>query len=154
MAESGAHRVVALAIDESEHSDNAFHWYCEHIYKEGDYLLLIHVPETYDFTMASPAVVEQLLKELEERVDNLEKKYREKLLARRISGKFRTASGKPGEKIVSVARDERATLIITGTRGLGKFRRTILGSVSDYIVHHSNVPVLVCRWKSPEDTKS
>ncbi|KAI8742907.1 universal stress protein in QAH/OAS sulfhydrylase 3region, partial [Biomphalaria glabrata] len=26
--------------------------YCEHIYKEGDYLLLIHVPETYDFTMA------------------------------------------------------------------------------------------------------
>ncbi|XP_059166697.1 universal stress protein in QAH/OAS sulfhydrylase 3'region-like isoform X2 [Physella acuta] len=151
MADTGAQRIVAIAIDESEHSDNAFQWYCEHIYKENDYLLLIHVPETYDFTMASPAVVEQLLKELEERVDNLEKKYREKLLSRGISGKFRTASGKPGEKIVSVARDERATLIITGTRGLGKFRRTILGSVSDYIVHHSNVPVLVCRWKTQED---
>lgn len=154
MAAADAGRVVAIAVDESEHSDNAFHWYCEHIYKHGDYLLLIHVPESYDFTMASPAVVEQLLKELEERVDNLEKKYRERLLSKRISGKFRTACGKPGEKIVSIAKEENATLIITGTRGLGKFRRTLMGSVSDYIVHHASVPVLVCRWKQKEETKS
>ncbi|XP_012942557.1 universal stress protein in QAH/OAS sulfhydrylase 3'region [Aplysia californica] len=154
MAESGSQRVVAIAIDESEHSDHAFQWYYDHIYKTGDYLLLIHVPETYDFTMASPAVVEQLLKELEERVDNLEKKYRDKLLSKRMSGKFRTASGKPGEKIVSIAHEERATLIITGTRGLGKFRRTILGSVSDYIVHHAVVPVLVCRRKTQHEDSS
>ena len=71
-----------------------------------------------------------------------------------ISGKFRTACGKPGEKIVNIAKEEKATLIITGTRGLGKFRRTIMGSVSDYIVHHACVPVLVCRWKQTDDSKS
>ena len=70
-----------------------------------------------------------------------------------ISGKFRTASGKPGEKIVSIAAEEGAMMIITGTRGLGKFRRTILGSVSDYVVHHSTVPVLVCRNKAEAGDK-
>uniref|UniRef100_A0A0B6XZ49 UspA domain-containing protein n=1 Tax=Arion vulgaris TaxID=1028688 RepID=A0A0B6XZ49_9EUPU len=153
MAEQCKQRVVAIAVDESQHSINAFEWYCDYIRKDGDYLLLIHVPETYDLTLASPSVVEQLLKELEVRVDNLERKYRDKLLARGISGKFRTTSGKPGEKIVSLASEENATFIITGTRGLGKFRRTIMGSVSDYIVHHASVPVLVCRWKTSEDAK-
>ncbi|GFS03716.1 hypothetical protein ElyMa_001156400, partial [Elysia marginata] len=33
--------------------------------------------------LGGPAVVEQLLKELEERVDNLEKKYRDRLLSKR-----------------------------------------------------------------------
>ncbi|XP_041350151.1 universal stress protein YxiE-like isoform X1 [Gigantopelta aegis] len=157
MAKPGQ-RIVAMAIDESEHSDNAFLWYCENVKKDNDYLLLIHVPETYDFTMATvfpkprdltgPSVVETLLKELEQRVDILEKKYREKLQSKGISGKFRTGSGKPGEVIVTIAKEENSSLVITGTRGLGKFRRTILGSVSDYIVHHSNVPVLVCRMKN------
>lgn len=39
----------------------------------------------------------------------------------------------------------KATYVVTGTRGQGKIRRTILGSVSDYIVHHSPVPVVVAR---------
>lgn len=62
-----------------------------------------------------------------------------------IDGKFRTGGGKPGEAILKIAREENATLIVTGTRGLGKIRRTVLGSVSDYVIHHSPVPVLVCR---------
>lgn len=44
-----------------------------------------------------------------------------------------------------MAKEEHADIIVTGTRGQGKIRRTLLGSVSDYIIHHSHVPVLVCR---------
>jgi len=58
-----------------------------------------------------------------------------------------TQASKPGEGIIRVAKDEEASIIVTGTRGLGKLRRTLLGSVSDYLVHHSHVPVLVCRFK-------
>lgn len=67
----------------------------------------------------------------------------------KIDGKFRTGAGKPGEAIIKIAKEENATMIITGTRGLGKIRRTVLGSVSDYVIHHSPIPVLVCRmWFS------
>ena len=58
---------------------------------------------------------------------------------------LRTASGKPGEVICQIAEDVNAAMIITGTRGVGKVRRTILGSVSDYLVNHAVCPVMVCR---------
>ena len=50
----------------------------------------------------------------------------------------------PGEGIMSVAESDGAALIVMGTRGLDPIRRTLLGSVSDYVVRHSRVPVLVC----------
>ena len=62
-----------------------------------------------------------------------------------MTGKFRTSHGKPGEVVCKIAEEENCVLIVTGTRGLGKVRRTFLGSVSDYIIHHSHVPVLVVR---------
>lgn len=62
-----------------------------------------------------------------------------------MSGVLRTASGKPGEVICRIAEEEDAAMIVTGSRGMGKVRRTILGSVSDYLVHHSICPVVVCR---------
>ena len=52
---------------------------------------------------------------------------------------------KPGEIIVDMAEKESASMVVMGTRGLGKIRRTLLGSVSDYVVHHCGCPVLVCR---------
>lgn len=59
-------------------------------------------------------------------------------------------SGKVGEAIVMAAKEENAALIVVGTRGMGKVRRTFLGSVSDYILHHSHVPVLICRHKETQ----
>ncbi|XP_048741472.2 universal stress protein Sll1654-like isoform X2 [Ostrea edulis] len=61
------------------------------------------------------------------------------------TGTVRSAqSSVPGEGIVKTARELNASMIIMGSRGLGTIRRTILGSVSDYVVHHSHVPVIVC----------
>lgn len=60
---------------------------------------------------------------------------------------MKSVGGNPGEVIVRVAKEENASLIVTGTRGMGKIRRTFLGSISDFIIHHSHVPVLVCRHK-------
>lgn len=61
------------------------------------------------------------------------------------AGVLKTTSGKPGEAICRLAEDENAVMIIVGMRGMGKVRRTILGSVSDYLIHHAHCPVVVCR---------
>lgn len=60
-----------------------------------------------------------------------------------IDGEVVRLFGNPGEQIVKKAEDIEATLVITGSRGLGTIRRTVLGSVSDYVIHHSHVPVIV-----------
>lgn len=46
---------------------------------------------------------------------------------------------------MKAANEEGATMIVTGTRGLSKLKRAFLGSVSDYVVHNSPVPVITCR---------
>ena len=50
---------------------------------------------------------------------------------------------KPGQVIVRVANETDASMVVMGSRGMGTIRRTILGSVSDYVVHHCSKPVVV-----------
>ena len=38
---------------------------------------------------------------------------------------------------------DEADLLVLGARGLGRLKSALLGSVSNYVVHHSRVPVLV-----------
>jgi nucleotide-binding universal stress UspA family protein len=51
---------------------------------------------------------------------------------------------RPGEAIVDIAKAEEVSMVVMGTRGLGTVRRTILGSVSDFVLHHAHCPVVVC----------
>ncbi|MBO2454837.1 universal stress protein [Actinomadura barringtoniae] len=54
-------------------------------------------------------------------------------------------SGPIWSTIVDVAADIEATLLVTGTRGLGRAKSVLLGSVSDRILHHAGRPVLIIR---------
>ncbi|KAJ7386700.1 hypothetical protein OS493_006711 [Desmophyllum pertusum] len=56
---------------------------------------------------------------------------------------YKEESNRPGEVICKLAADEKAQFIIMGSRGVGTLRRTFLGSVSDYCVHHTHIPVVV-----------
>jgi nucleotide-binding universal stress UspA family protein len=49
------------------------------------------------------------------------------------------------ETIVNYADSNKMDLIIVGTRGLGGFKKMLLGSVSSGIVSHAHCPVLVVR---------
>ena len=56
---------------------------------------------------------------------------------------FHIPNESAGPGIVGKAKSCGAELIIMGTRGQNKVRRTILGSVSDYVLHHAGIPVAV-----------
>lgn len=64
-----------------------------------------------------------------------------------VGARYRSRSefGHPVDKIVSVAEEEKADLIVLGSRGLGGFQRFLLGSVSDGVLHHAHCPVLIVR---------
>ncbi|KAH9512604.1 hypothetical protein Btru_038924 [Bulinus truncatus] len=48
-----------------------------------------------------------------------------------------------GQALIKEAEREKVDLIILGSRDHGVIRRALLGSVCGYVVHHSQVPVLV-----------
>lgn len=53
--------------------------------------------------------------------------------------------GRPAERIVDVADQVGANLIVMGSRGLGTVKRLLLGSVSEAVVQLASCPVLVMR---------
>jgi nucleotide-binding universal stress UspA family protein len=55
----------------------------------------------------------------------------------------RVFDGHPAEALLQAS--DGAELVVVGQRGLGGFSRSLLGSVSQHLVHHANSPVLVFR---------
>jgi nucleotide-binding universal stress UspA family protein len=51
--------------------------------------------------------------------------------------------GEAGPKIVEKAEENDCDLIVIGNRGLGSVRSILLGSVSNYVVHHIKSPILL-----------
>jgi nucleotide-binding universal stress UspA family protein len=54
-------------------------------------------------------------------------------------------SGEPDKEILRAAEAFGVGLIVIGSRGLGAITRTLMGSVSDYVIRHAHSPVLVVR---------
>jgi nucleotide-binding universal stress UspA family protein len=53
--------------------------------------------------------------------------------------------GPAAEEIVEVAEELGAGLIVMGSRGHGRLRRALMGSVSDAVVRHAHCPVTIVR---------
>ncbi|KAJ3352112.1 hypothetical protein GGF32_003914 [Allomyces javanicus] len=55
--------------------------------------------------------------------------------------------GSAAEAIVSYVNDKAHAigLLVLGTRGLGAFKRAIIGSVSDYCLHHVRCPTVIVK---------
>jgi nucleotide-binding universal stress UspA family protein len=134
---------VLIAMDGSKQASEAFEWYMKNLHRPYNTLILVHAMEVP--AMPTRESWEAQTKAGKNKCDELREKYTEKFRELKASGKFISDVEKPGELVCDVAKKETATYIIMGTRGMGKLRRTIMGSVSDYVVHHAHCPVLVCR---------
>src|SRR5215207_4999422 len=53
--------------------------------------------------------------------------------------------GPAADEIVEVAEEIGAGLIVMGSRGHGRLRRALMGSVSDSVVRHAHCPVTIVR---------
>ena len=72
-----------------------------------------------------------------------------------VSGCFRAVFHKKvGDAIVEEAAEEKASMVVLGTRGTSDTKRSVLGSVSNHVLHHAHCPVLVCSEGQPEDSPS
>lgn len=152
-------RIIAIAVDASDNARSAYKYYLKHIKRVGDKVCLLHCVEINSILHSSnwysspltfnEQMLPTLLKEEEERTKRKLDAFASWLKQDGVSGIVKSIHAEsPGPGIVKTAEDISASMIVIGTRGMGKIRRTIMGSVSDYVIHHSHVPVLVCRHES------
>ena len=103
------------------------------------YLLFTSLDPKSEHWIAWRNTVEKKIQELKTYLNVFEKRCEEK----KITCHTVLHNGQPGEAICEIAEERDVTLIVLGSRGLNKIRRTFLGSVSDYVIHHCKKPVLV-----------
>ncbi|XP_020914089.1 uncharacterized protein LOC110251699 [Exaiptasia diaphana] len=149
-------RKILLAVDGSDHCKAAFDFYVDNLHRPDDILILCHTlelppkppvpfPDVGKYKEEWKAIIERHRNESKDLLGSyLEmwesakgKEFENKIVA--VHDEHST----PGEGIIALSNDYHATLIVIGSRGHGVIRRAILGSVSDYVVHHSDVPVAV-----------
>jgi nucleotide-binding universal stress UspA family protein len=53
--------------------------------------------------------------------------------------------GKADEEIADLAQNLGAGMVVMGSRGHGRMRRALVGSVSDSVVRHAHCPVMIVR---------
>ncbi|XP_071082518.1 uncharacterized protein [Haliotis cracherodii] len=140
---------VVFAADLSDHSGYAFQWYIDNFHHPDNKVIIATCPEySVGSGDSSPARIEEMILEVNGKTEQLKAKYLEEMNKYGVTGEVMVLDdNKPGHAICDLVKKMDATYVVTGTRGHGKIRRTILGSVSDYILHHSQAPVLVCRQK-------
>ncbi|XP_063438537.1 universal stress protein in QAH/OAS sulfhydrylase 3'region-like isoform X6 [Mytilus trossulus] len=151
MAESES-RIVMIAVDASAQADEAFEWYLNNLARDSDSVKVVHCAEFHlgmsvgiNYDEKQIAQITEQVKKQQNEVDSLKSKFVDKLRGKIKGEAFILTGKKPGEAIIEAAETHKANLIICGTRGLGKIRRTFMGSVSDFIVQHARCPVVVVR---------
>ena len=60
-----------------------------------------------------------------------------------IEAEYQQIFGSPGRTICQLARDWEANLIMVGHRGRSGLSEMVLGSVSNYVLHHASCSVLI-----------
>src|SRR5579871_2283171 len=66
-----------------------------------------------------------------------------------VSCRFMPLSGHPVDSLVVAAQDEKADVIVVGSRGMTEWKSLLLGSVSTGVLHHAHCPVLIVRGENP-----
>lgn len=145
-------RIVVVAIDASENAKVSFEWFLENVHRADDLIVLVHCPEaprlpTFSFRSGAKPPVEEwrrIIDEMNKKTADLESDYETTCLMKKLRYKIRGESMKnPGEGICRIAMEEKANLVVIGTRGLSSVKRAVLGSVSDFVVRNSGVPTLI-----------
>ena len=104
-----------------------------------------HTSTTHDYNIESEKLLTQLLEAYRKENQEILSKCSKIATEKGLSIKTLLLQGNPASVILDYSKKEKFDIVIMGSRGMGKFKQLILGSVSSKIVHHSPCAVLLIR---------
>ncbi|GFZ11493.1 adenine nucleotide alpha hydrolases-like superfamily protein [Actinidia rufa] len=154
-------RRIGVAVDFSFCSREALKWAVDNVIRNGDHLILVTIrPEGHyeegemqlwettgspliplsDFS--DPILMKKYgVKPDPETLDIVNTAARQK----EIVVLLKIYWGDPREKICEAIDNIPLSCLVIGNRGLGKLKRVVMGSVSNYVVNHATCPVTVVK---------
>jgi nucleotide-binding universal stress UspA family protein len=151
---------ILVAIDGSEMSHDVFKTALDIAKADNASLSLLHVisfEEQSNLPIPMPTGLEyfqaadnDLLKTYREQWQNyktqsldLLKSLADRAITKGINAEFHQIPGGPGRKICEFAQSSNIDLIVMGHRGISGLNELLVGSVSNYVLHHAPCSVLM-----------
>lgn len=140
---------ILLAVDSSQYSDKVVETASEIAAEYGSEVVILnayYIPERFN---GHESIHYEYLRKIEEDMINhsreLLENLKKKLESKDIKVKIILEKGHAGSVIVSTIVSEECDLVVVGSRGLSSFSNFLIGSVSNYVIHHSKCPVLIIK---------
>lgn len=118
---------ILFAYDFSEHSRGIINYVKEAAVSGGKEVIILNVVEN-KMDKEKESLLEAAEKELEEQG---------------VNTKVLIKEGSPYKEIIKTSKEENASMVMMGSRGLGFLGGAFLGSTTDSVVRHSEIPVFV-----------
>lgn len=135
---------ILVGIDGSENSLEALK---EAVHLAEAYqskLFLVNVQPSYNFFHTRLFINDELIKEYQKEMFMEATKYAADFMqAQKVDHELVLRIGDPTQQICKLAKELSVQYIVIGSRGIGLIKGTVLGSVSNGVLHESQVPVLI-----------
>jgi nucleotide-binding universal stress UspA family protein len=137
---------VLVPVDGSDNSYRALDTALILSEKLGSSITVVNVMEEVPIThIESEKLLSELLEAYRKENQEILSKCSKIATEKGLSIKTLLLQGNPASIILDYCKKENFDLVIMGSRGMGKFKQLILGSVSSKIVHHCQCAVLLIR---------
>ena len=137
---------VLVPVDGSDNSYRALDAALHLSEKLGSSITVVNVMEQVPIThIESEKLLSELLEAYKKENQEILSKCSNIANEKGLSIKTLLLQGNPASVILDYSKKENFDLVIMGSRGMGKFKQLILGSVSSKIVHHSPCAILLIR---------
>ena len=150
-----------MAVDFSPSSKNALKWAVDNVIRKGDHLILVTIQPEGNYEegemqlweatgspfipvseFSDPVIMKKYgVKPDPETLDIANTAARQK----EVEVLMKIFWGDPREKLCEAIDNIPLSCIVVGNRGLGKIKRAIMGSVSNYVVNNGSCPVTVVK---------
>ncbi|XP_020540882.1 universal stress protein MSMEG_3950/MSMEI_3859 [Jatropha curcas] len=153
---------VMVALDESDTSFYALKWTLDNLIIKGvsqdsDMVTLVHVQHSFQTSIVplgpagaaalyTPSSIADSVKKAQQEnsaaiVSRALKMCDEKM----VKAESLILEGDAKDMICKATEQMQVDLVVVGSRGLGKIKRALLGSVSYYCAHHAKCPILIVK---------
>ena len=137
---------ILVPIDGSDASKNAVAYGAESAKAHGAELILVCIA---DVNSAAYPIMGVTLDKFG--FSNIKKKAESMMEAAKaevpegVTCSTRVETGIPGSAIASIVEEEKIDMVVMGNSGKGAVSSFVMGSVSQYVIHHVKCPVLVVK---------
>ena len=138
---------ILVPVDGSENSFRALEQaiFLSTKIQEAQITVLYIIEDLPSLYIYSPKIIEKLRADYKSEYTKILERCKE--IAKKSGININTVllEGDPASKIIGYSEMEKFDLIIIGSRGMGKFKEVIIGSVSNKVLHHAKCSVMLVR---------